>query len=130
MSETLPEVRPLSDFIILLTHLDDEEERRIADAFPEIRLIIGGHSHSRLGPIMEGQTLIVKTGSSGVNIGRVDLDFEGTNLTDIQGSSDSSPRRALPIRRSARSFQPFNAIVTEKMKVVIGEATADITTSE
>jgi 2',3'-cyclic-nucleotide 2'-phosphodiesterase (5'-nucleotidase family) len=128
LEETLPEVRSKSDFIILVTHLDDEEERRIAEAFPDIRLIVGGHNHSRLGPILEGQTLIVKTGSSGRNIGRVDLEFDGKNLTDIQGSL--IPVRDVPPDPEITAlFQPFEAIVTEKMKVVIGEAAADITTS-
>src|SRR4030095_4700086 len=49
--QILPELGSKSDFIIALVHLEDLEERRLASAFPEIRLIIGGHNHDVLGPI-------------------------------------------------------------------------------
>src|SRR5438093_3402121 len=50
VQEVLPELRGKSDFIIVTAHLEDNEEKRVANAFPEIRLIIGGHNHSTLGP--------------------------------------------------------------------------------
>ena len=40
LEQLLPEVRTKSDFIIAMVHLEDAEEKRIASAFPEIRLII------------------------------------------------------------------------------------------
>src|SRR5436190_1720889 len=74
MEQLLPEVRQKSDFIIAMVHIEDAEERRLASAFPEIRLIIGGHTHDTLGPIWLDKTLVAKTGVSGHNVGRVDLD--------------------------------------------------------
>src|SRR6185295_10154569 len=73
LERLLPEVRKKSDFIIAMVHLEDEEEQRIASAFPEIRLIVGGHNHDALGPIWLDKTLVAKTGVSGRNVGRVDL---------------------------------------------------------
>src|SRR5262252_7326896 len=63
LEQLLPEVRRQSDFIIATVHLEDEEDKRVASAFPEIRLIIAGHVHSTLGPVWVGETLIAKTGS-------------------------------------------------------------------
>ena len=62
LEQVLPEVRKQSDFIIATVHLEDAEDKRIASAFPEIRLIVAGHVHSTLGPIRVGQTMIAKTG--------------------------------------------------------------------
>src|SRR5215467_3584491 len=76
LEKLLPELRKKSDFIVATVHLEDEEEQRLASAFPEIRLIVGGHNHFAHGPIRLGQTLVVKTGYTGQNVGRVDLDFE------------------------------------------------------
>src|SRR5205823_7346292 len=45
IEQLLPEVRAKSDFIIAMVHLEDDEEKRVASAFPEIRLMIGGHNH-------------------------------------------------------------------------------------
>ena len=36
IEQLLPQVRPRSDFIIAMVHVEDEEEKRIAIAFPEI----------------------------------------------------------------------------------------------
>ncbi|HEY2380875.1 MAG TPA: metallophosphatase, partial [Terriglobia bacterium] len=80
LEQLLPVVRRQSDFIMASVHLEDEEDRRIASAFPEIRLIIGGHVHSTIGSTRVGQTLITKTGSSGRNVGRVDLEFANRKL--------------------------------------------------
>src|SRR5215475_4526606 len=65
LERLLPEVRRKSDFLIAMVHLEDDEEKRLASAFPEIRLIIGGHNHDALGPIQLGTTLVAKTGVSG-----------------------------------------------------------------
>src|SRR5438876_7885567 len=76
----LPEVRKRSDVIIATVHLEDEEEQRLASAFPEIRLIIGGHNHEALGQIRLGRTLVVETGVAGGRGGRVDLEFQDEKM--------------------------------------------------
>ncbi len=66
-----------AELVIPLTHLGLEEDRRLADAFPGLPLIVGGHSHSVL-PEGErrGSTLIVQAGSKAAYLGRVDLWYE------------------------------------------------------
>jgi 2',3'-cyclic-nucleotide 2'-phosphodiesterase (5'-nucleotidase family) len=71
--------------IILLSHLGvrlpKEEPKtalltddKIAVAFPEISVIVGGHSHSVLRePLVIGETLIVQAGSHGRYLGQLDL---------------------------------------------------------
>ena len=128
VQEVLPEVREKSDFIIVTAHLEDNEDKRVANAFPEIRLIIGGHNHNTLGPIWLGQTLIAKTGSSGRNAGRVDLDFEGKKLSRMEG-------RLIPVMNVradpeiAKIIEPYEAKVAGKLAEVVGQATADLTRS-
>jgi len=128
VQEVLPEVREKSDFIIVTAHLEDNEDKRVANAFPEIRLIIGGHNHNTLGPIWLGQTLSAKTGSSGLNAGRVDLDFEGKKLSRMEG-------RLIPVMNVradpeiAKIIEPYEAKVAGKLAEVVGQATADLTRS-
>ena len=128
VQEVLPELRGKSDFIIVTAHLEDNEEKRVANAFPEIRLIIGGHNHSTLGPNWLGQTLIAKTGSNGRNVGRVDLDFDGKNLDRIEG-------QLIPIMNITadpeitKIIEPYQAKVAAKLAEVVGQATADLTSS-
>src|SRR5439155_11051880 len=128
VQEVLPEVREKSDFIIVTAHLEDNEDKRVANAFPEIRLIIGGHNHNTLGPIWVGQTLIAKTGNSGRNAGRVDMDFDGKKLSRMEG-------RLIPVMNIAadpdiaKIIEPYQARVAATLAEVVGQATADLTKS-
>jgi 2',3'-cyclic-nucleotide 2'-phosphodiesterase (5'-nucleotidase family) len=128
LEQLLPEVRKKSDFIIVLAHVEDAEEKRIASAFPEIQLIIGGHNHQALGPFRLDKTLVVKTGSAGRRVGRVDLDFQDKKLTQIEASlipvTDVRPDPTI-----AKTLRPFSERVQAKMTEVIGDATDDLTSS-
>ncbi len=128
LEQLLPEVRKKSDFIIALVHLEDAEEKRIASAFPEIRLIIGGHTHSTLGPVWLGQTLVAKTGVSGANVGRVDLDFENKKLKHIDGKL-IPVRNVPPEREVLKALKVFQDKVSVKMAEVVGEASNELTYS-
>ena len=125
VQQILPELRSRSDFIIVTAHLTDEEETLVANTFPEIRLIIGGHNHGALGPLWAGKTMIAKTGNIGRYVGRVDLDFQGKTLSKIEG-------KLIPVTnvqadpRVAKLLQPFVSKVEAKMDEVVGEATEDL----
>ncbi len=68
------ELRGKADWILPLTHLGVEDDRRLARAFPDLPLIVGGHSHTYLKDgVREGNTLIVQSGSKASAIGRVEL---------------------------------------------------------
>jgi 5'-nucleotidase len=67
--------------IVLVTHCGVELDRELANALPDVDVIVGGHSHTRLDePIwvchQNGSiTAIVQTGSYGKALGRFDLAF-------------------------------------------------------
>jgi len=124
LERTLPSLRKSSDFVIVLGHLAPTEELRVARAFPEIRLIVSGHSHTELRqPIHEKDTLIVRTGSYGRFVGRVDMDFEDRALKQmsaqlIEAKGVASDPEAL------RAVEPYRAKVERQTNAVLGEATA------
>lgn len=78
--------------LVLLSHLGltttpgTQQSGELADAlhddtvaagFPEIAVIVGGHTHSVLGtPLTVGRTLIVQAGDSGRFLGRLDLEVD------------------------------------------------------
>jgi len=64
--------RAKADAIVALTHQDMADDRALAAAVPEIDLILGGHDHEPL-DAKAGKTLILKTGSDAVSLGRIDL---------------------------------------------------------
>ena len=66
--------QPAGALVIPMTHLGVEGDRALARAHPDLALIVGGHSHTRLEEgVVEGQTLIVQTGAKATTLGRVDL---------------------------------------------------------
>jgi len=64
--------RAKADVIIALTHQDMADDKQLAAAVPEIDVILGGHEHVPLDAKV-GKTLILKTGSDAVALGRIDL---------------------------------------------------------
>jgi 5'-nucleotidase len=60
------------DLIVALTHLSFAEDRELAERFPEIDLIVGGHEHFPIAAV-EGRTLISKAGTEARFVARIDL---------------------------------------------------------
>src|SRR5205814_2591707 len=56
-----------TDVTILLTHLGPERDMALLDALPSVRLVVGGHSHTRLAkPLLAGagkRSWIVQAGT-------------------------------------------------------------------
>ncbi|MCI5143642.1 MAG: bifunctional metallophosphatase/5'-nucleotidase, partial [Candidatus Electrothrix sp. ATG1] len=46
--QKVAELRPEVDILIALTHLNMEDDIRLANKFPEIDLILGGHEHENM----------------------------------------------------------------------------------
>ena len=126
LEKTLPEVRRQSDFVVLVTHITESEEEKVANAFPDVQLIIGGHSHSELPePRFVGKTMIVRTGNQLRFVGRLDLTFSHKALTRMTD-------RLIPVKSVQPDPQirallsPYEKEVAEEMRQVVAEATADL----
>lgn len=69
----IPEVkRAGADVIVAITHLNYIDDRRLAERFPEIDVIIGGHEHFPITSLVKN-TLISKAGSDARFVARIDL---------------------------------------------------------
>lgn len=65
-----------TDYIIVLSHSGIDRDRKIAEKFPTVDLIIGGHSQTILDqPEKYGSTTITQVGESGYRIGIFKLSF-------------------------------------------------------
>lgn len=80
-----------ADVLIALSHLGisqsglsihryiPNDDKKLAQAIPELQLIVGGHSHTFIeNGIQEGNTFIVQAGYRGDFIGRVDMVWDTT----------------------------------------------------
>ncbi|WP_419955753.1 bifunctional metallophosphatase/5'-nucleotidase [Neobacillus niacini] len=74
-----------SDVIILLSHLGLPDDEQIAREFPEIDIILGGHTHHTLPEgKWEGQTLLAGAGKHGRYVGHVSIQVDENNIISKQ----------------------------------------------
>lgn len=68
----LPEVQDQSDVLIVLSHLGLEGDKALAQAIPDIDVIVGGRSRKLLqAPEIVGSTIIVQAGYDGEWLGKL-----------------------------------------------------------
>ncbi|MCR5661613.1 MAG: bifunctional metallophosphatase/5'-nucleotidase [bacterium] len=122
IAKYLPEVKAgKPDIIMLMSHIGFEEDKKIAQQFPEIDVIVGGHSHDVLPEgHYEGNTLIVQSGTKGRYVGEVDLSFDmGTRsivgaearLIPVDGSVEPDPEVAAIISAAQEKVDEIGARV-------------------
>jgi 5'-nucleotidase / UDP-sugar diphosphatase len=69
--------------LIALTHLGVEGDVPLARKYPQIDVIIGGHSHTVMNaPLMENGVMIVQTGSQLKSVGKTTLQISNGKITD------------------------------------------------
>ncbi|SIS43797.1 bifunctional metallophosphatase/5'-nucleotidase [Salimicrobium flavidum] len=77
MKKYMDEVKKQSDVVILLSHLGYHTDRQLAEDYPEIDVIIGGHTHHLLpeGEMHHG-VLLTASGKHGTHLGEIFLDWD------------------------------------------------------
>lgn len=74
LEKALNEFKVKPDLVILLSHLGLEEDKKIAKNFPQIKVIVGGHTHLTLvTPVVVNNNYILQTGCHGQFLGRLVL---------------------------------------------------------
>ncbi|KMJ58852.1 5'-nucleotidase [Bacillus sp. LL01] len=77
LGKYLPELKKEADIIVALSHLGISDDEELARRFPEIDVILGGHTHHVLPDGRRiGDTLICGAGKYGQYIGQVDLTYD------------------------------------------------------
>lgn len=73
----LPEVRAQADIVLVLTHIGIDEDTALAQAVPEIDLIVGSHTHLALRTARTvGSTRIFQAGAHTENLGRIEITID------------------------------------------------------
>lgn len=83
----VPRLAGQVDLLVALTHIGLKNDRRLAEAVPDIDLIVGGHSHDVLEqPEKVGWTDIVQAGWFAQHIGRVEVQLDAPEPPAISAS--------------------------------------------
>ena len=98
----IPELRRQADYVVALTHLGVEKDKALAEAAPDIDLIVGGHSQSYLQePVVVGTTQILQTSFRNQHVG---IYSEGMNrLVQLDDAYEPRGNEAVPEKKLIES---------------------------
>lgn len=125
------EVGRQSDLIVVLGHINAEEEDAILNQAPEVAVVISGHAHRGLeAPKSVDGRLVVRVKAYGVELGRLDLQVDVPKKTVVSSAWKRIPIRAdaiPPAADVARAVAGWEARVSRIVDVPIGEARKEFT---
>jgi 2',3'-cyclic-nucleotide 2'-phosphodiesterase (5'-nucleotidase family) len=120
------------DWILPITHLGVDDDRKLARSDPELPVIVGGHSHTYLKEgAIEGTTHILQTGSKAGSVGRVELalDAKTHKIVDVRVHMIDlveEPAPEFKNRELEAMAKKLEDATAERMKAVIGELEAPL----
>lgn len=119
--------RAKADVIVALTHQFMADDKALARAVPEIDLILGGHEHDPLNATV-GKTLILKTGSEAVALGRIDLAVTLGRSRKVEPTWELIPvTDQIPdAPEVAALVKGYEAQMAAQLSVAAGETTVDL----
>ena len=126
----LPELQRSCDLIVVLGHLEDEEEVAVLTEIPEVAAVIAGHGHAGLEhPIVIGGRPLVRVKAFGRQLGRLDLSVDvkrkilvGWRWNAIEIMAAEFPADA----KVASRVEHWEAKVAEQVDVPIGKSTREL----
>lgn len=128
----LPEVRKNgADLLVVLSHLGDKEDEKLAETIQGIDVIVGGHSHTFM---EEGKkinnTIIVQSGTGGKKVGELKLNIDGATKKIVSFKNNLIPvnnSNLKPDSEIENIISPVMEIAKRNMSEVIGETQVDLT---
>jgi 2',3'-cyclic-nucleotide 2'-phosphodiesterase (5'-nucleotidase family) len=82
----MKELRSAGQVMIGLTHIGHEQDLLLAKQMPELDVIIGGHSHTRVDPAESiNGVLVAQAGGDNAFLGRIDLLIENGRVVEKKG---------------------------------------------
>jgi 2',3'-cyclic-nucleotide 2'-phosphodiesterase (5'-nucleotidase family) len=108
-----------ANLIVAITHLSFAEDRALAQRFPEIDLIIGGHEHFPI-TATENRTLISKAGSDAKFVARLDVNRRADGMVErffeLMPITDAIPDEP----KTAEVVNAYESRLGTELNVVVG----------
>ncbi|MCA1031610.1 bifunctional metallophosphatase/5'-nucleotidase [Bacillus timonensis] len=129
LSELLKEVKSQVSFLIVLSHLGINEDERLAREFPEIDLILGGHTHHILSEgLMIGKTLLCGAGKFGQYVGHVEIEIDSLSGNINKSASVHSVLEMEDDKETQLVLKSLESESNEKLKEAVTYLSEDLLT--
>ena len=124
----LPELKRRADIIIVLSHCGFQADRELAAKVPEIDVIVGGHSHTKiLQPELVGRTIIVQAWEHGKALGVLNLRIKDGKVAGFDGAlQEISPASGDPDCQVQEIVARYARQADSLLQRVIGETQVDL----
>jgi 2',3'-cyclic-nucleotide 2'-phosphodiesterase (5'-nucleotidase family) len=121
--QMIDELDPVTDLIILLTHMGVDEDSVLATKIQRADAIVGGHSHTLLKkPLRVNNIIIVQAGSYLRNVGMLTLNIASDSVASYSDSLVELVRPAEKINtEAAKLADSLETVVQATYGKVIGE---------
>jgi 2',3'-cyclic-nucleotide 2'-phosphodiesterase (5'-nucleotidase family) len=128
----VPQLRAKADLVLLLTHIGEEQDLRIASEVPGVDIVVGGHTHTRMDPPRRVQgpdgreVVVAQAGDMYRYLGRLDV-----SVTPVEGQAARVEVRGklIPVDGSVAEDPETAALLQSYLVPLerpIGEAAEDI----
>jgi len=116
------------DLLVALTHCGFKEDRELASRVPEVQVIVGGHSHTKLDrPAVVGDTIIVQAWEHGKTLGILDLWLQGKKVVRWEGRLEEiRPDLGEPDQGAKELVEHYSRKLRELLGQVIGHTLVDL----
>ncbi|WP_440896189.1 bifunctional metallophosphatase/5'-nucleotidase [Amphibacillus sp. Q70] len=92
LARYIEEIKQQSDIVLLLSHLGVDQDEVIAEQFPDLDVIIGGHTHHLFeSEEYFNQTISTAVGKSGYYVGEIQLIWDHDQKTLIDKKATAHP---------------------------------------
>lgn len=100
-------LKKTNNLFLILSHLGEGSDQKLADENSEIDIIVGGHSHKIIqNPYVRNNALICQAGSKGRFLGRIDIQVE-------DGLLISKTAKLIEVKNLNESDEEISSIVSE-----------------
>ncbi len=114
-------------FVIALTHLGVDKDKKLGLLCPGIDVIIGGHSHTALfEPLKLDGTLVCQAGAYSKYVGRLDLDVKDGHIGDFKGELIRLDANVPEDPHIASIIQKYNSKMSPYFSEVVGSSEVDL----
>lgn len=129
LKENIEEIKENSDIIIFLSHLGLAEDESIAEQFPEIDVIIGGHTHHVLkNDYIHNGVLLTAAGKFGSYVGEVHLTWDhGSNELVKKEAFVSETEPMKNDQATAESITQWDALAFRELAKPVATLDQDLT---
>ncbi len=115
------------DLVVVLSHLGFPQDMKLLSEVSGVDVLLSGHTHNRLfRPVVQGNTLLIQSGSHGSFLGRLDLQIKDRKVRGYQHELIEVAERVQPDPRMEALVKTALKPYADELERVVGEVSTTL----